>query len=156
MPNEEAAQTIARALTDGLVHPGTDKTGPVPIPLPMFRPTGNQAQMAQFAAEAGFPHPDIAKLTAEATVHAVETADMTIISNTELAALRTAAAAAEPRRNQRALIHCNCGTPLFRLNVKDFDTANPRVNGGELIKTLQLLSPECALNHRQPDTQAAT
>jgi hypothetical protein len=154
MPNPEAAQTIATALATGLIHPGTNKTGPIPIPLPMFQPTGNQQQMAHFAAEAGIPHTDIAKLTAEATVHAVESADMTIINNTELAALRAAATAAEPRRNQRAMLHCDCGVALCRLNIKDFDTANPRVRGGELIKAMQLLSPECALNHRRPELDA--
>lgn len=69
----DAVQLIANALKTGLTHPGTGD-GPVPLSLPMFQNSHIPGEMRdRFAEEAGLPHADVAKLTAEALVHLLET-----------------------------------------------------------------------------------
>lgn len=154
MPNQAVAQHVAHALAEGaLVHPGTDQTGPIPLPLPMFRTTGMPTEQANhFAQQAGLPHGDIATLVGEALVHTIETdGDHELISKTELAQLRAIAANTKPQRYRQPHFHCNCGSPLFKTNITDLHTDQPKLNGPALFAALAQLSPECALGH-QPIT----
>lgn len=153
MPNPALADHIARALAEGaLVHPGTDKTGPIPLPLPMFRTTGMPAEQADhFAQQAGLPHGDVAKLVGEALVHTIETSDQEIVSKAELARLRALDANTKPQRYRQPHFHCNCGGPLFKTNISDLHTDQPKLNGPALFAALAQISPECALVH-QPIT----
>lgn len=68
--SDDAITLIADALENGLIHPGTRGSGAIALPLPMFQNSHLPAEMReQFAKDAGLPHPNIAKLTAEALVH---------------------------------------------------------------------------------------
>lgn len=147
MPSPATAQLIARALPE-LVYPGDGKSGPVAIPLPMFRSTGITPEMAeQFAKDAGLPPVELTTLVGEAIVHVIESNAKTIIDNAELEALRQAAAEREHLRHRQVEVSCHCGTKLFKANVTDFDTDRAKISP-EVIKAMRVLSPECALAHR--------
>lgn len=148
MPNERAAALIAQRLPE-LTHPG-DGNGAILLPVSTFRMAGIPPEQAeQFARDAGYPSVDVPRLIGEALVHLIETeGDSEIVPRSELAAMRNAAAAAEPQRHRQVQVHCYCGTPLFRAHMRDFDTDKPKVSGSELIKALTRLSPECALAHK--------
>lgn len=149
MPNAAIARLIADKLPE-LTHPG-DGTGPIALPVSTFRTTGMPPEMAeQFARDAGYPATDITLLVAEALVHLIETdGNAEIIGRAELANMRAATAAAEPQRHRQVQVFCHCGTPLFRLSIRDFDTDKPRVAGPELIKAMRQLGVECATAHRE-------
>jgi hypothetical protein len=148
MPNQPVADLLTAALPN-LNHPGVNGGPPIPIVLPTFRNSGiPQEQAEQFAREAGLPHADLARLTAEALVHTVESSGRTIIDNAELTDLRRAAAVREPQRHTQQELHCtNCDTRLFRAAIVDFNTDKPKISPN-VIRALQGLSPECATGHR--------
>lgn len=149
MPNATIADLIARKLPD-LTHPG-DGSGPIMLPVSTFRNAGIPPEMAeQFAREAGYPSADITKLIGEALVHLIETdGDSEIVRRSELADMRKATETAEPQRNRQVQIHCHCGTPLFRVNIRNFDSDKPSVAGPELIKAMAMLGTECSTAHRK-------
>lgn len=141
MPNADVIGIIAADLAQGIVHPGDGRTGPIVLPLPMFRTANIPPQAAQhFAQQAGLPHPDIARLTAEAIVHTVETKGWAHIQQNELEKLRLAAAP-EPAGRMTLPFKCAvCHNTLFRLNV---DVNNPIVNGPHLLEQLSKLTTPC-------------
>lgn len=149
MPNQAAAQLLAKTLVDGPVHPGVDGGKPFAIPLATFRQAAAMpADMAkQFADEAGLPDADIATRTSEALIARLEADGYAILGAAELQDLRTAAAQREPQRHQQLDFHCNCGVKLFRADIRDFDTDRPKISPN-VIKAVQALSAECALGHQ--------
>ena len=154
-PDQAAVEIIAQALAGGLTHPGDEKTGAIVLPLPMFRTSNIPPEMAaHFAQEAGLPHADIARLTAEAIVHTLNQGGIETVNGAELTRLRTVDTAAEPDRKRSPMFTCHCGAPLFRTNVTDLDTDKPKVFGNQLITALQQLHPDCALGHRPPEVKA--
>ena len=154
-PDQAAIEIIAKALAGGLTHPGDEKTGAIVLPLPMFRTSNIPPEMAaHFAQEAGLPHADIARLTAEAIVHTLSQSNKVVVDTAELNRLRTVDAAAEPERKRPVHFHCHCGAPLVNLNVTDLDTDKPKVFGRQLVSALQQLHPDCALGHRPPEVSA--
>ena len=121
--NRAAAALLADRLPAGLVHPGDEHTKPTPLPLPGLASTGIPPEMAaEFANEAGLPNADPARLVAEAIIACLEELDggSTLIANTELAALRQAAADA-PDHTRTVAWHCTCdhmlNNPLLELAV---------------------------------------
>lgn len=149
MPNTSVSELIAKHLPN-LVHPGDEKTKPFAIPLPMFAAAAAlPPEMAeQFAAEADLPSPDIAKLTAEALVHLVESEGGVDLSLTraEVDKLRSDATINVEKHRQPKVCCKVCGSPLFRINV---DTTNPVVNGTQFLEALATLSPECPHTPRE-------
>ncbi|MGV7585242.1 hypothetical protein PJN38_24270 [Mycobacterium kansasii] len=149
MPNQAFIDIVTQALATHLTHPGDDRTGPIVLPLPMFRTASLPADMAQhFADEAGLPHPDIARLTAEALDHMLDTSGKTVIDTAELTRLRNLEVTTEPRRNRTPHIHCHCGAPLIRCNITDLDTDKPKVYGGKFITAIQQLGADCVTGHQ--------
>lgn len=149
MPNQGFIDLITKVLANGPTHPGDDKTGPIVLPLPMFRTANLPPDMAQsFAEEAGLPHPDIARLTAEAIDHTLDSAGKTVIDTAELTRLRNLDAAMEPRRKRTPHIHCHCGAPLIRLNITDLDTDKPKVFGAKFIEAIRQLDTDCNNRHQ--------
>jgi hypothetical protein len=142
---EQAAPHLAT-----LVHPGDDQTPAFPINLPMFQPAVlPEGLAAEEAEELGLPSLDFGKLFLQALFHMLTTElGVTMVDTAELADLKTAAAAQEPKRTAQIALHCNCGTKLARLAVTDFDTQNPRVNGPALIKAMTAMSPDCGQGHK--------
>lgn len=141
------AQLIADNLP-ALIHPGDGKSGPIPLPLPMFRTSAIPPGMAQeMAKEAGLPSFDIAKLTAEALSALFNTNGWAFIQQAELTQLRADATAGIERHRQPE-VRCQCGTHLFTV---DIDADRPIVNGPQLIKAMQQLDPDCAAQHRKAD-----
>lgn len=111
MTNQPAAQLIADNLPT-LIHPGDGKSGPIPLPLPMFRTSAIPPGMAQeFAEEAGIPSFDIATLTAEAIVALLESKGWALIPQTELNQLRTDAAETPAGTRTITLHRSNVTTP---------------------------------------------
>lgn len=150
MPNTAIAELIAAKLPD-LTHPGTPGSGgPILLPTATYRTAGIPPEMAQqFAEDAGYPTADITRLIAEAIVHLIETdGDSTIVRNSELADMRAATAAAEPRRNRHVKVRCHCGTQLFTANIRNFDTDTASIAGPELIKAMRQFGTECATGHK--------
>lgn len=111
-----------------LIHPGDEHTEPFPMVLPWFQrqelmPDGLAQQQAD---ELGLPSPDLNRLQLEAILHMVEVeGDVELVDKAELAALRTAAAANEGKRNAIVEFVTDCGQPAFRAMVRDFDTEHP-------------------------------
>lgn len=111
--NGAAVTLLTKRLVAGVVHPGSAEKNmpPTPIPLPGLSSAGIPPEMAkEFADEAGLPSSDAPKLLAEAIVHLIESecdGGSTIIPNTELAALRKAAADA-PDGTRIISLHCAC------------------------------------------------
>jgi hypothetical protein len=142
------AALLAARLPAGLIHPGNpDANQPAQaIPMPGLSRTGIPPEMArQFASDAGLPSSDVTKLLAEAIVHLIETEGAsTIIANTELDALRQAAAAA-PEGTRAISVHCHCDNtrsmPLLMLTVGKGDHVS--VNGGPLLRALARRNPDC-------------
>lgn len=122
MANTAIAALIAQRLPNGLIHPGKpDGSQPArALPLPGLNSTGIPADQAkQFANEAGLPASDVPQLIAEAVIHTIETdGQSTIITNTELDALRQAAADA-PTGARVIEVHTSCpqATPLLELTI---------------------------------------
>lgn len=90
------ADAIEHALTTtgGLVHPGTTKSGPIALTLPMFNNTTMPDEMARhFAEDAELPHANAAKLVAEALADAV----LKNAGEAAAAAIRQAAKAPTPK-----------------------------------------------------------
>ncbi|SRX93575.1 hypothetical protein MSP7336_01814 [Mycobacterium shimoidei] len=140
MPDAAIADLIARSLPE-LTHPGDGKSGPIVLPLPMFRTSAMPREMAeQFAKDAGLPSPDIARLVAEAIVHVIESGNKTIVDNAELTQLRADAAAGLERHRQPQVCCSACHQPLFRINV---DTDRPTISGPHFIETIGKLSVAC-------------
>lgn len=141
MPNQRAADHLTRKLTEGLIHPGDGKSGPVMLPLPMFRSaTGIPRDQAEhFAKEAGLPSPDISRLTAEALINEIENDGQAIVDQAELEQLRTAAGPREEWTDIRQLAFTcrTCGNPLFKAAV---DPNNPTLDGPQLA-TLNATCP---------------
>lgn len=157
-PDQAAVEIIAQALAGGLTHPGTfgptgqSISGAIVLPLPMFRTSNIPPEMAaHFAQEAGLPHADIARLTAEAIVHTLNQGGIETVTGAELTRLRAVDTAAEPDRKRSPMFTCHCDVPLFRTNVTDLDTDKPKVFGNQLITAIQKLHPDCALGHRPPE-----
>ncbi len=121
--NEAAVSALDQGFRTGLSHPGRPEEN-LPakmISLPVFRSTGIPSEMADhFAAEAGFADNDTPRLTAEAAVHTLENAGLTIIPAAELDALRTAAADA-PDGKRTITAYCQCDAqrlnPLMRITI---------------------------------------
>lgn len=115
--NQTAADLIAEALRDGLIHPGKPETGqpPVAIPLP-FRTTGMPPEMKRDVTAT-------THLLAEAIVHHLETHQQTIIASSELDQLRVDAAPADIEPDGVVVVHCYCdrgrANPLLNLVIKD-------------------------------------
>lgn len=125
-----------------LQYPGDEKSKPFPLVLPWYRVEG----LAPEAAEASMT---LTRLHMTSLVYLIETdGASTIVPNSELAALRAAAAANESLRHRQPTIHCQCGTPLGKVNITDFNTDHPTVYGPAFIKHMHGLSPECAVGHR--------
>lgn len=143
MTNQVITDRLTQSLP-GLIHPGDGKTGPIPLPAPMFRNSAlPDAQAQQFAKEAGLPSADFTRLFAEAIVANIET-DHEILTKEEVAQLRADAASGRERHRQPR-VHCNgCGTFLFSTNI---DSERPTVNGPQLIKAMQGMNPDCSTNH---------
>lgn len=148
--NQAAVELLASRLAAGLVHPGDPDNGqqPIALPLPGLSSTGIPPEMAeQFAAEAGLPHNDAPRLLAEAIVALLETdlaGGSTLIADTDLAALR--AAAAEPPGGTRVIgVHCQCDNtqsdPLMQITVGNTDRV--MVNGGRLLRALAARNTDC-------------
>lgn len=148
--NQAAVELLAARLASGLVHPGDPERDqpPVAMPLPGLSSTGIPPEMAEhFATEAGLPHNDAPRLLAEAIVALLETelaGGSTIVADTDLAALRTEAAAA-PEGRRVIAVHCNCditlANPLLELTVGNTDRV--MVNGGRLLRALATRNPDC-------------
>lgn len=100
------------AMSGALIHPDSQK---MIAPLPIFQ---NQAMLPpglaeEMAEEAGLPSHDFARVYREAWVHALETeCNVALVDNDELADLRAAAAAREPKRNQMIEFHTPCGMAM--------------------------------------------
>lgn len=156
MSDQSVIDLVAQALANGLTHPGDQKSGPIALPLPMFRTASLPPDMAeQFAQEAGLPHADIARLTAEALVHTMENAGKGIVDTAELERLQAVDAAAEPQRHRDVDIHCRCGAKLLRANITGLDTDKPQVFGKRFIEAAHQVRPECAPypdGHQLPST----
>lgn len=124
--NLTAVRTLVERLPAGIVHPGDPARDlpPTPLPLPGLSGTGIPPEMAKhFADAAGLPSSDAAQLLAEAIVSCIENevdGGSEIISKTELAALRQAAADA-PAGTRVIAVHCICDTmqanPIFELTI---------------------------------------
>ena len=148
--NQAAVDLLASRLAAGLVHPGDPDNDqpPIALPLPGLSGTGIPPEMAEaFAAEAGLPHNDAPRLLAEAIVHLLESelaGGSTIVADTDLAALRTAAADA-PTGARIVSVHCNCditqSNPLLEIAVGNTDRV--MVNGSRLLRALADRSPDC-------------
>lgn len=146
--NRAAAALLATRLPAGLVHPGDEHTKPTPIPLPGLASTGIPPEMAQhFADEAGLPGPHAATLLAEAVIHTLETeldGGSTIIANTELAALRQAAADA-PDTTRTISVYCLCdrtmSNPLLELAVAKDNRIT--INAKPLLAALHTRTIDC-------------
>ena len=151
MANQAFIDLVAQALPC-LTWQGDEQHQPIILPLPMFRTANLPADMAKhFADEAGLPHPDIARLTAEALDQVLTASGKTVVDSAELNRLRNLDVAMEPRRNRTPHIHCHCGEPLVRLNVTDLDTDKPKVFGSKFIEAVQQLHPDCGVKHRGQD-----
>lgn len=145
MPDQSVIDLIAQSLANGLTHPGDQKSGPIALPLPMFRTASLPPDMAeQFAQEAGLPHADIARLTAEALVHTMENSGKAIVDTAELERLQAVDAAAEPHRHRDVHFHCHCGGPIARANVTGLDTDKPKLHAGRFIEAVKQVHPNCA------------
>lgn len=145
----EPAELITAALAGGLTHPGDDKSGPIALQLPMFRASAIPPEMAaEFAEQAGLPSPDLAKLTGEAIVHLLSENGLEVVGRDELAKMRVDASATESHRHKQVRFRCTCGEPLFAANVSDYGTDHPSINGQNLVKAMQQLSPDCGSKHR--------
>lgn len=145
----EPVDLIANALATQLVHPGDDKTKPFTIPLPVFRTSAIPPELAQeFAQAAGLPHPDLARLTAEAIVQLLTDNELTITPAAEIKQLRDAAASTETHRHKAIQLYCTCGEKLLTANISDYGTDKPRVNGPGLINAARQLNPDCSVKHQ--------
>lgn len=144
MPNQRIIDLLAQKLP-GLTHPGVDGQGSIQLPVAAFRAAASlPPEVAeQFATEAGFPSADMPRMFAEAIVHLIEVGgDAEIVSRAELNLLRNAATASEPVR--QAEFHClACGGMLFGAQLRDADTAKPRLSGPGLIAAVSTLDPQC-------------
>ena len=146
--NAAAARLIAERLPAGLVHPGDGSTKPTPIPLPGLASTGIPPEQAKhFARQAGLPAGNAPTLIGEAIVHLLETeldGGSTIIANTELAALRQAAADA-PSGIRTIALHCQCdrtqSDPLLELRIGKTDKTI--INAKPLLAALHARSVDC-------------
>ena len=149
MPTNTTIVDLIAAKLPELTHPG-DGSGAIALPVAQFRTAGMPPGMAeQFAKDAGYPSADITRLVAEAIVHLIETdGHATIVDNTQLADMRAATAAAEPRRNRHVKVRCHCGTQLFTANIRNFDTDTANVAGPELINAMRQFGTECATGHK--------
>lgn len=128
MPTERAL-IIAKHLRDGLIHPGDGKSGPIPLPGPMFRNSSlPDAQAKQFADEAGLPSADIALLYGEA-LDAILSADHETMTKAEAAQLRADAASGVERHRQPRIRCRACDGFLFSANI---DSERPYLDGPQL------------------------
>lgn len=138
---------IAERLPTGLPHPGSADQKPRTIMLPAMRNTGIPAELTQhFADQAGLPTNDMPKLVAEALINLIETdGNSEIISRTELAELRQAAATLAGHTPTTITIHCHCDTnhtnPLLALAAGSGNQWT--TNGRALINGLTRRNPEC-------------
>lgn len=148
--NRAAANHLAARLAAGLVHPGDENTKPTPLPLPGLASTGIPSeQAAEFANAAGLPQGNPAQLVAEAILACLEEFDggSVLITNTELAALRQAAADA-PTGTRVVAWHCLCdnmlGNPLLTLAVGKDD--HVLINAKPILRSLHSRSIDCPHN----------
>ncbi len=112
MPNAPIAQLIAQHLPAGLPHPGDPTTGqpPVNLPLPAFRTTGMNAELAEQIN-------NTAVLIGEAIVNLVETkGDSEIVSKAELQKLRTADI---PDGQPTPILCMACRQPMLWVQLTD-------------------------------------
>lgn len=121
-----AVATLARALREGITHPGDNQTPAKVLHLPPLRHTGIPDEMAQeFAAQAGFASNDTDQLLAEGLVNELAQAGLAIIPADELATLRTAAADA-PDGKRTITAYCQCDAqrlnPLMRITIDKTNT----------------------------------
>lgn len=141
--HQRIAQHLANTLRNGaLSYPSPNGKDLVAVHMPGFKATGMTRQQ-----EDDFGIGAHATAIGQAIVHTIASADSTIISNTELAALRTRAAAApEPASSRRTLdFHCPaCQNHLFTMTNVDID--NPTLHAVALAQhktTLAALPTEC-------------
>lgn len=118
-----AVDLLAAKLPAGLTHPGDPSKGQQAkaIPLPGLSNTGIPPDMAKaFADEAGLPGTDTARLLAEAIVHTLTEAGLTIVADDDLEALRAQAADA-PDGTRVIAVHTACDRaktrPILELTV---------------------------------------
>lgn len=118
-----AVDLLTAKLPAGLVHPGDPAKGQPAkaIPLPGLSNTGIPPEMAQsFAAEAGLSGTDTARLLAEAIVHTLAEANLTIVADDDLTTLKAEAAAA-PDGMRVIAVHTECDRartrPILELTV---------------------------------------
>lgn len=115
--NKRAADLIAQALRDGLVHPGKPELDQpaVGIPLP-FRTTGMAPGMKRNVDAT-------VTLMAEAIVYHLESHQQTILDSGEVEQLRREAAPADENPQGVVTVHCMCdrqrSEPLLHLVIKD-------------------------------------
>ncbi len=149
MADQAIVEFIAARLREGsITWPGDQHNQPFGLNLPMFAPL--PAEMAEhFAAEAGLPHGDVARIGAEAFVHLINASSGSeIVDKTELQRLRTAAAANEHLASGERDIHCRrCGKKLLTARFSQYDTDKLKVDGPGLIAAMQAMSAECAGGH---------
>lgn len=142
---EQAAPHLAT-----LIYPGDNDTPAFPLNVPVFQPHTLPEGMADAeAAELGLPTNNFGILFLKALFHTLTTQlGVTMVDAAELADLQTAAAAQEHKRTQQISLHCDCGTKLARLAVRDFNTTEPHVNGPSLIKAMSAMSADCGTGHK--------
>lgn len=144
----ELAERLAPYLAT-LIHPGDDDTLPFPLSLPTFQtaslPEGMTEEMAE---ELGLPTPDISKHFLEALFALMVQQGIAFIGTATLADMEAAAAANEVKRNDAKdfLADC-CGSKLFRVRVKDFDTQHPRITP-DVITAMANMSLDCSRGHK--------
>jgi len=127
-----------------LIHPTTGQ----PLLIPTFRTaTLPQGMREELAEQLGNSGNDIATTFLQALFHAVDGAGYEIVSKAEQAELRAAAAVNEHKRNEIKQFVGQCGAPLFRAMITDFNTDQPRINCA-VIGSFGGMSIDCANGHK--------
>lgn len=136
MSNTAVAETLARALAEGLIHPGDENNPATSLILPGFRTTGMPEPMAEQIN-------DYAKLISEAIVATIEGGGSAIVPAGELAEIRERLTTMEPTTAQVLRVNCTvCGNFLFSMNVNPTNPT-PGVNGPYFLGQLQSIPAEC-------------
>lgn len=136
MTNAALAQRLAGKLSEGLVHPGDDRSPATVLVLPGFRTTGMPAPMAEQIN-------DHAKLISEAIIATIESDGSAIVPAGELAEIRERLKMTEPVGPRPVRVNCTvCGNFLFQMTIDPSNPA-PGVNGPYFLQQLQSISADC-------------
>lgn len=142
-----AVDLLAAKLPAGLTHPGDPAKGQPAqaLPLPGLSNTGIPPDMAKaFADEAGLPGTDTARLLAEAIIHTLTEAGLTIVADDDLEALRAQAADA-PDGTRVIAVHTACDRaktrPILELTVTK--TTDRAVIPCRALKAVQNIPADC-------------